>query len=88
MKIHTGTIIEGILEILDAHNGEIRGTIELANELHAPRCISFVVLSARKLQANGVIDIIKCGSGRGRGNKTTYKYKRNRNQPGLPRLTE
>lgn len=75
------TTTNRIIIVLDENNGEVQGTEDLALALSLLNCKSFVVRSAKRLQATGQITICKsCG---GRGKKTIYK--RNRNQPGNAR---
>lgn len=77
----TSTIHDAIVLLIDARDGEVRGTEELALALNAPK--NWVIKRVRIAQANGELRIIQ--SRGGRGNKTIYK--RNRNQPGLARKT-
>ena len=60
--------------------GEIQGTEQIANEFN-PNSKSWIIALLRRLEARGVIHIIR--SSGGRGHKTIYR--RNRNSPGQPR---
>lgn len=81
MTNNQSTVRNAIIITLEENNDQVEGTENLTLMLNAGNSKSWIIRSARVLQSNGQISIIRSNGGRGR--KTVYR--RNRNSPGQAR---